>query len=241
MVVINIGMPRSGTLWRYKLIRDLVIAAGGTDGLEIRNKYKLHLFIGLPNADLNTTKWKRLLPASIPALFGNSYVLNSHAEPTRFAKKMLKSGFIKIIYGYRDPRDCILSILEYSRRAQPQYSAQFLEVKTIPEAVDYMKIYINAWREWTSLEKTLVIRYEDMLENFNIIVNKIVEYLGVEIESSLLEEIKNTYLPHQKPKHERIHFVHGKSKRFQNNFTESEQRYLLKIYSKCLAEMGYLS
>ena len=44
MLIINIGMPRSGTLWRYKIIRDLVVAAGGKDGSVIRKSYLLHPF-----------------------------------------------------------------------------------------------------------------------------------------------------------------------------------------------------
>lgn len=239
MLILNIGMPRSGTLWRYKLIRDLVIANGGKDGLEIRKKFLLHPFIGLPNADLNTTKFKRLFPATIPALLGNSYVLFTHDKPTQFAKTMLRSGIMKAIYGYRDPRDCILSILEYSQRAYPQYRAQFLEVTTVPEAVRYMETYMNVWREWTNLDETLVIRYEDMLENIETTIKQIVEYLSLNIPEEKLEEIKINYLPRKKPEHERTHFVHGKANRFRENFSEVERDYLLENYLVYLDEMDY--
>jgi hypothetical protein len=239
MLILNIGMPRSGTLWRYKLIRDLVIANGGKDGLEIRQKFLLHPFIGLPNADLNTTKFKRLFPATIPAILGNSYVLFTHDKPTPFAKAMLRSGIMKAIYGYRDPRDCILSILEYSQRAYPQYRAEFLEVTTVPEAVSYMETYMIAWKEWINLEGTLVIRYEDMLENFEIIIKQIVDYLGLNIPEEMLVDIKNNYLPRKKSEHERTHFVHGKTNRFRENFSEAERNYLLEHYSDYLKKMRY--
>ena len=77
MVIINIGMPRSGTLWRYKLVRDLVIASGGKDGVQIRKKYFLNPFLSGLNADINTLSIKRLLPAMIPSVLGESYVLNT--------------------------------------------------------------------------------------------------------------------------------------------------------------------
>lgn len=239
MVILNIGMPRSGTLWRYKLIRDLVMAGGGTDGVDIRKRFRLQIFIGLPNADLNTTKLKRLFPASIPSFLGEKYVLNTHAEPSHYAKWLLRNGLLKAIYGYRDPRDCILSILEYSRRAYPQYSAQFLEIKSVSEAVDYMRTYMLAWEEWSNLEDTLVIRYEDMLENFDDTVDQIVDYLGVTISYESLEKIKQSYLPQQKSPTERTHFIYGKANRFRDNFSAAEQEYLIKTYAPFLEKMGY--
>jgi hypothetical protein len=233
-------MPRSGTLWRYKLIRDLVIAGGGKDGLEIRKKYFLNSFLDLPNADLNTTKIKRLLPVLIPSLLGETFVLNSHAVPTEFAKSMLKRGKLKVVYGYRDPRDCILSILEYSRRALPQYSNEFLGIHSVEDAVKFMEIYIKAWQEWTSLDSAFVLQYEEMLQNYEFWLEKIIRYLDLQIPDSKLGQIFSTYLPQQKPKEGvKIHFQHGKANRFRESFNEEELAFLQKSYFDVLEKMGY--
>ena len=240
MLIINVGMPRSGTLWRYKLIRDLVIAAGGSDGLEIRKKFLLYPFIETPNADLNTTKIKRLLPAAVPSFLGNTYVLNSHAEPTQFAKNLLRGRRMKVIYGYRDPRDCILSILEYSQRALPQYSSVFLKMQSVEDAAKFMDIYITAWRDWTSLKETLVLRYEDMLENYETCVGDILDYLGLKISENKLNEIISAYLPQKKPQDDvRIHFQHGKANRYREKFNEEELVFLASSFGSILQKMGY--
>jgi len=224
MLILNIGMPRSGTLWRYKLIRDLVMAGGGKDGLEIRNNYFLKPFIDLPNADINTLKFKRLFPASLPSILGKTYVLNTHAGPSNLAKAVITQGRLKAIYGFRDPRDCILSMLEYSQRALPQYSNQFLGLKNLQDAINYMKPYIRFWEEWTKLDGVIIVKYEDMLENFQKIVETITEYLSIELDNEDLDKILKTYLPKTKPEEGvKIHFEHGKANRFRELFNPEEQ------------------
>ncbi len=240
MLILNIGMPRSGTLWRYKIVRDLVIAGGGTDGLEIRKKFLLQPFISLPNADLNTAKPKRLLPASYPSFLGKTYVLNTHTGPTELAASMIKNGRMKAVYGFRDPRDCILSILDYSERAKPQYSARFLDVKNVEQGVSFMETYIRIWDAWTNLDGTFLIRYEDMLEDFQGLMDRLIQYLELDITSEKRKEIADTYLPRQKPKEGvRIHFSEGKANRFREKFSQEEQDFLLEKYQSILERMGY--
>ncbi|MEJ2758512.1 MAG: sulfotransferase domain-containing protein [Anaerolineales bacterium] len=240
MLILNIGMPRSGTLWRYKIVRDLVIAGGGIDGVEIRKKFFLNPFIGLPNADLNTAKPKRLIPAAVPSFLGYTYVLNTHTGPTNLAVSMLKNGRMKAVYGFRDPRDCILSILEYSQRSLPQYSAHFLQVKNVKQAVSFMDIYIQAWKKWTQLEETFIVQYEEMLNDYQSVIDRLIQYLELEISPEQRDTIASTYLPRQKPKEDvRIHFSEGRANRFREKFTQEEQDYLLDRYQAVLEQMGY--
>ncbi|MCB2180282.1 sulfotransferase domain-containing protein [bacterium] len=240
MLFLNIGMPRSGTLWRYNIVRDFVMAGGGKDGLEIRQKYLLFPFIELPSADINTTKTKRLFPAAIPSFLGESYVLNTHSKPSKYASNLIKKGRLKAVYGYRDPRDCILSILEYGKNAPPQFSNKFLQVKSVQQAVDYMKIYINIWETWINQEGAYVMRYEDMLVDYPAFIDQLIQYLEVDISPEQREKISNTYRPKQKAANNRhIHFSHGVAHRFRQEFTEEEQAYLLETYSPILERMGY--
>jgi len=233
-------MPRSGTLWRYKLIRDLVIAGGGKDGMQIRNKYFLAPVIFPPNADLNTTRVYRLAPAIIPSILGETYVLNSHAGPSKLAKFLIRSGAIKVVYGYRDPRDCILSILEYSSRALPQYSNEFLLINTLEKAVKYFEQYINIWKDWTKVGDILVLKYEEMHSDYELCVENIVRYLNLEIPDTKIKELSQMYLPQQKPKDGvKIHFEHGRTNRFRENFNEEELSNINEKFHDVLQEMKY--
>ncbi len=240
MVIINIGMPRSGTLWRYKLIRDLVIAGGGTDGVKIRKKYFLQPFISGLNADINTLSYKRLPAAIYPSILGETYVLNTHAHPQPITEYFLRRGRIKAIYGYRDPRDCILSMLEYSDRAKPQYSAGFLQLKDVKDAVKYMDIYLYAWEHWSAMPGTLVLKYENLLENFEDVVDQIIVHLELGISPKEQAEITERYLPQQRSKDGvATHFEKGVAHRFRQEFNQEELAYLAGQYAPVLERMGY--
>lgn len=240
MVVVNIGMPRSGTLWRYKIVRDLVIAGGGTDGMTIRRKYLLSPFLHKPNADIPTLKPWRLIPASIPSMLGETYVLNTHARPREYANRLLERGKLKAVYGYRDPRDCILSILEYGRRAKPVYSNIFLKIKTVEDGIKFLQPYLETWDAWNSTSNTLVLKYEDMLNDFEKTISQITNYLGLQIKPQDIERITKQYLPAQKPAEGvRTHFEHGQAHRFREQFMDEELSMLRDAYAGYLEKMGY--
>jgi hypothetical protein len=240
MVVINIGMPRSGTLWRYNLIKALVIAAGGEDALEIRKQFLLGPIIGGANADMNTLKAKRLAPALVPSLFGKSYVLNTHARPFAFAKSLVRRGRLKAIYGYRDPRDCILSMLEYSQRRLPTYGSSFLKLNDIQDGIRFMQVYLQVWEAWYQLENTLVLRYEDMHADLNQVTDQIVSYLGLQLEPGKITQIKTDFLPRQKPKSgEHIHLETGLPHRAQVEFSPQQLAELNAAFAPYLEKMGY--
>ena len=242
MVVINIGMPRSGTLWRYNLIKALVIASGGQDGLDIRKKFLLKPFIGGANADMNTLKAKRLAPALYPSLLGKSYVLNTHARPFDLAKSLVSRGKLKAIYGYRDPRDCILSMLEYSQRSLPNYGANFLKLNSVADGIRFMGLYLQVWEDWFHLENTLILRYEDMLTNYETTVDQIISYLDLSLAPDLINQIKEKFLPQQKPDSgEHIHLETGVAERAKNEFSAQELAQMNDAFAPYLEKMGYTS
>jgi hypothetical protein len=241
MVIINIGMPRSGTLWRYKIIRDLVMAAGGKDGSDIRKRYFLHPFYRDLNAHIDTLSNRRLPISTYPSLLGETYVLNTHAGPTRFVQRGLQNGRIKAIYGYRDPRDCILSMLEYSRNPNPNLSvADFKNQKTIEDAAKYMLRYLEIWKEWYATGGTLMLRYESQLEGFEAFIQSIITYLGLELDDSLTQEIISRYLPKQPASDGgKTHFSKGIARRYETEFSPEEKNYLSDQFGPYLEQMGY--
>ena len=240
MVIISIGMPRSGTLWRYNLVRDLVKASGGKDGLDIRRRYMLHMFLGKNNADINTLRPHRLIPVLVPSILGNTFTINTHAGPTPFAIRLLNNGKAGVIYGYRDPRACLLSILDYSKRAYPGYSAKFLNINSIEQAVEYFQRYLRIWDGWMAHKNVLKIRYEAMLVDYEGEVEMIVEYVGAEKDSPEVKEVIRNYLPgHLREGGLRMHLEYGKADRFRKEFSPEELAYLNEHLAPYLEKMGY--
>jgi len=241
MVILNIGMPRSGTLWRYKLIREMVIAAGGKDGAVIRKRYLLHPFYVELNSHIDTLSNRRLPISMYPSLLGETYVLNSHSFPTSFVKRNMAKGRLKVIYGFRDPRDCILSMLDYSQRDKPQYSAtQFQKLKSLEQAANYMEEFIEFWELWTAIPETLVLKYEDQLLDYDAFIRKIVDYIDMEIRPQELDRIISQFPP-QKPAKDgaATHFSKGVAQRYKTEFSPEEQAYLIERFGPILKKMDY--
>lgn len=242
MLILNIGMPRSGTLWRYQIIKDLVIASGGKDGQNIRRQFMLQPFIGssVASANLNTLKGKRLIPALVPSLFGNDYVLFTHAHPTTTSRRLIQNNRIKAIYGYRDPRDCILSILEYGKVIHPYTSSKLSHLKTLEDTIKYMDYYMSVSEEWINTPNTLFIRYEDMLTNFDEVLEKIIVYLNINLPPQKISQIMETYLPRKSSKEKLgTHLAVGVAHRYKTEFTSEEQVMLLDAFGPVLEKMGY--
>jgi hypothetical protein len=84
------------------------------------------------------------------------------------------------------------------------------------------------------------LKYEDMMQDYEANIARIIDYLGIEIPPSRVEEVANRYLPGQKPDPEaRTHFETGKAHRFRQEFTPEEKAQLLEVYAPILEKMGY--
>ena len=240
MIIINIGMPRSGTLWRYNILRELIVSNGGVDGLEIRNKYKLHYFLGKNNSDVNNLKPERFFPILVPSILGDIFVVNTHAKPRPTTKLLIRLGMVKAVYGYRDPRACILSMMEYSQRALPSYSANFLENKSVEQFVKYMDLYHKVWEGWMGVESALIIKYEDMLIDYYSEVERITNYLGIDTGNKKTAESIKKYIPRNKSEDgPHMHLEHGEAERFRERFSSEELSYINQEFGPYLHKMGY--
>jgi hypothetical protein len=76
--------------------------------------------------------------------------------------------------------------------------------------------------------------------NFDTTVSQLIRYLKLNISEENRAAVISQYLPQQKPGSGiKIHFVHGKARRYLENFTEEELEYLNTSYQDILIEMGY--
>ena len=124
----------------------------------------------------------------------NNYYTNSETT----------AGFIYII---RDPRDIVLS---YSRHINKNIddtidyilNGQIMEKKKInnkmPEITLNWKDHYLSWRKFSSDVPSLFLKYEDLLENFDLQIKKIINFfsndLGIHVDSNKLkiQNIKQT-------------------------------------------------
>jgi len=241
MLVLSVGMPRAGSGWRFNLIHDLVVAAGGEDAHNIRRRYGLTRLLNQVNLNISTLKPHRLLPVMLPALLGKTYAINTHAGPTALARWLIKKGWLRASYIYRDPRATLLSTYEYGRRRNPNYSArEFLQLESIDQAIEHMKGYVEICEQWLAVEGVLHARYEDVLTHYDQEVERLLALLDIQEVDEPVRQVIERYRPEQAPKdHPGLHFQKGEPERFRQVLTEEQLEAATQAFAPFLERMGY--
>ena len=240
-LLLSVGMPRAGSGWYYNLTHDLVVAAGFQDARELRKRYHLERVLTEVNCNIGALTPHRLFLVLIPASLGNIFVIKTHAGLTRLARFFIQHEVIKPLYIYRDPRDALLSAYEYGERSrQNSKTSAFSQLRTIEDAVDFMHDYLEISRAWLACRKVLHTRYEDLLLDYDIEVNRIVQYLNLDRENVLLREVIENYRPGGvKSGQQGTHLVKGKIGRYKDKLTIEQQSLCLHVFQPYLEEMGY--
>ena len=245
-IILSIGMPRAGSAWYYNLTHDLVVAAGGADARRVREKYHLQRFITEINCLIPSLSFHRLLPVMLPSTFEAPYVINSHAGRKPLSDIFIKLGLIKPTFIYRDPRDVALSAFEYGQHVPKNRKAFlkglnfFSQFSTIDDAIYFMKDYLLVAEGWLTCSQTLIVRYEDLLQNFDQEAQRLIGFLEMDTNTPGLDEVLEKYNPASKSSREKgTHFVKGKIGRYREAFTEEQKALSAEIFGPYLEAQGY--
>jgi len=240
-IILAIGMPRAGSGWHYNLVHDLIVAAGGQDAHQIRQQYQLGRILTEVNCNIGALTTQRILPVTIPALLGNTFVIKAHAGPKPLAMRMIRSGLIQPSYIYRDPRDALLSAYEYGQRKRAVgRHGPFANLESIETAIDFMQEYVQISEAWLACDQSLNLRYEDLLSNYDTQVDRLIEFFGLGDEISVLQPIIDQYRPDQGSSQQKgTHFVKGKIGRYRQKLTPDQQQLCLEVFGDYLERMGF--
>lgn len=238
---LSIGMPRAGSGWHYNLIHDLVVAGGGQDARQIRQRFHLERFLTEVNCNIGTLKAHRLLPVLFPTIFRNSFAIKTHAGPTRTALSLIQRDQIVATYIYRDPRAALLSAYEYGQRgAEIGRSNAFSELTSLEKAKAFMQRYVAIWGLWTSCASVLSVRYEDLVRDYDDEMVRLVGFLGIEFAQNTVQDVFDKYRPERGEQGQKgTHFSKGKAERFRTVFTADQLEEFTKAFQPALVQMGY--
>ena len=240
-LLVSAGMPRAGSGWYYNLLQDLVESSGGQNARQVRKKYHLERFLTEVNCNISTLGFHRIIPVLVPTLFGNKFVVKTHAGPTDFARYLIKNKRIFVIYIYRDPRAAMLSAFEYGQRSiSNQKSNAFSHLNNFEEAAEFMSFYVKIWDAWSIIEHVLVIRYEDLLSNYHAAIEKTAQFLGIELDNTRSKKVIQHYRPGKgTPDQRGTHFSQGEAERFRREFDPDQLEHFSQMFEPSLLRMGY--
>jgi hypothetical protein len=177
---------------------------------------------------------------AVPALLGNTFVIKAHSRPTTAFRTLRSVGLIRATYIYRDPRDAMLSAMDYGRRAvQKGRPNAFSYLSDFEQGVDFMTTYVRIWDAWLRERGVLVARYEDLLQNYDKEALRLAAFLGIEVTKPAVGEVLDRLRPEQAEGRQGTHFFKGRIGRFREAFPTEQQAILAEKFGPYLERMGY--
>jgi hypothetical protein len=234
-------MPRAGSGWYYNLLHDLVVSDGGQDARLVRNRYQLGMFLTEVNCNISTLSFHRLIPVLLPTELGNRFVIKTHAGPTRYAKHLISNKRIYVIYIYRDPRAALLSAFEYGQKAiMRDRPNAFSHLKSLEDAAEFIRFYLEIWDAWSKIDDVLVIRYEDLLSDYQGIVETSAKFLDLSLDNPATKQVIQNYEPGKGASDQvGTHFSKGEAERFRREINPDQLAYFTQMFEPMLLGMGY--
>jgi len=241
MIILSVGMPRAGSGWYYNLTNDLMLTNGAQDAHQIRKRYHLQGILTEVNCNIGVLSARRVLMVMFPSLLGNTFVIKAHAAPGGIALKAIQWHQIRATYIYRDPRDALLSAMENGQRAiQRDKPNAFSPYAEFEDALRFMTGYLKVWEAWERVKGALLVRYEDLLTNYDDEAEKLCEFLKLNPKSNENAEVIDKYRPEKAQTDQKgLHFRHGKIGRFRTKMDDQQQARMAERFAPYLSRMGY--
>lgn len=240
MIVLSVGMPRAGSGWHYNLIHDLMKTTGCADARDIRERYHLQKILTEVNCNIGVLSARRLAMVTLPAMTGNTFVIKAHAGPTNASRLLSTLGLLRVTYIYRDPRDAMLSAFDFGQRALSKGRPNaFSYLSNFEKSVDFMMEYAHIWEKWMGEKNVLIVRYEDLLTNYDAESARLVEYLKLDGSNPEVRAVIEGYRPGAADGQQGLHFYKGKIGRFRESYTDEQKSILREKLASFLPRMGY--
>lgn len=242
MIILAVGMPRAGSGWHYNFIKELMATTGCDDARVIREKFGLKGILTEVNTNIGVLSLRRLLMVSIPGLLGKTFVIKAHSGPTVWLKTLVKLGLFKVLYIYRDPRDAMLSAMDYGARVLSKQNRPnaFSRLTDVQKAADFFAEYVHDQGEWQRIKGIHVTRYEDFLSDFANEANAIINFLGLDADNPEIKRIIEKNQPGGGVQEKQgTHFFKGQVGRFREKFSLEEIATLNERFGGALTKMGY--
>lgn len=232
MIVLSIGMPRAGSAWHYNLINDLMRTNGSADVREIRAKYRLQNILTEKNFNIGILNAKRLGLAAVPALLGNTFVIKAHAAPTTTSRLFQRLGLLRITTIYRDPRDAMLSAYQIGAQdLQRGHPNAFSHLTDFQKSLDFILDHVHIWEKWTKERDVLMVRYEDLLTEYEGEVTRLLGFLKLDGSRPAIQKVIEAYHPTAERQ--------GRIGKFREFYSAEQQQLLVEKMGTYIGRMGY--
>ncbi len=241
MIIINAGLPKSGTTLIQQYQIDLITFAGKRNGQNelFKYGYNIHEFSEQSNrgffVDIGDTEFKLL--EEISRDFGD-IVVKTHCIPNEYIEKILLQQLGKATFCYRDPRDIILSAIDHGKRTREglDRSGAYHDLFDIDQGIIRIKKWFNMFVEWKKIENVLFIKYEELIQDKIGIINALMRYFHLDLSEASLYSI---YEKHEKLKISAWNFNVGKCFRWRDEMDSNQISKCNHLLKEEIIQLGY--
>jgi hypothetical protein len=215
-------MPKSGSAWYYLMTNDLLVAAGHDDARVIRDRYRLNVVLKSEVCRWNGPRLRKLL-VLLPHLAGRTFAIKMHGRPYSLVQLLVGIGAAKATYIYRDPRDAALSAYNHGQRRRLKgQGGTFAQLQTVESAIDWASKRAAAWDKWRQYGRALMVRYEDLTADTVGELQRLAEFLQVDVPIETLESIAQRYQSQNIQRGGVLHFHRGVVGRFRQEMSPEQ-------------------
>jgi hypothetical protein len=181
MIVISYGVEKSGTTLAYEMAKAVLALNGHPQGLLEPRFVKGHRRNNLIG------DWSEAALADLLACTARTklVVKTHHPLPARTADRVregIDAGEIKLHVVFRDPRDAVLSMIDWERvRPQPSGDMFQAEIRTVSDACAVLRRRLRNLRSWGALP-SLKLPYEAFAFDRTFGPRAIAQHLGLEVD-----------------------------------------------------------
>lgn len=241
MIVLSVGMQKSGSAYFYSVINELEIKNGQTDARQIKEKYGLESLMKWHNNNIGRPYLYKIIRLWRISIREGTFVVKTHAAPSLTTRMLSKLGIVKIIYCYRDPRDVLLSVVDHGKEILASGGDHtFARMIDFDKALKSVKGWAGIWSKYANMPGVLMLKYESMMERPIETTRAIEDFLDISINDETRKEIlwkfsKNNPGGDQKG----MHFNKAKTHRYKTEMTQEQKIKCQAVLGKYLDAMSY--
>ena len=243
-IIFIISLPKSGSTWLSNM-------CSGLDGFDLFAPVKWNTYI---TKEWDDSRWD--LETNIFKEFRNKLaVIRGHTWATANNLNVLKKSNLKYIIGVRDPRDKLISEYWHSRNFPKHWAHDQAQKLSIDEFITYKlessefeKETVNWIRKWLKNrdnKNSIIVRYEDMLNDPNTVFKKIFNFLNFDIGQKKIDTIIdiNSFdkiTGRKRGKSDNTKFVRkGISGEWKTIFSKNQKLLFSKVGEDVIEKLGY--
>jgi len=232
MILINTGLPKSGTTILFEYQIDIVKNLFPVNGLE---EFKSHNNNTLFIQDFDENSFYRIIEVHKTC---GSLVIKTHKPPTPLINCLIKDHNAKVTCCYRDPRDIILSALDHGIRSRagkhkiPSFAKYYFPKDVLPDLKEWLTIFF----EWYPRNDVYMIQYEQFVGNKLNILQEMMKIFNISLPLEILFGIIEK---HENTKQAKPIFNKGITNRWRKELADEDLTMIQTFLYKEIVEMGY--